>query len=456
MSLTQDQLTKIRLLKEWELRLSNMNNFNIPEHYDLANAEGKYNRFTGYVQMWIFDIFSHANDNIIVAHPDLLPLRRLKVEIPNDIPGDWFKHAQNVAKGKVKENKLPKLINLPASDEDKQTVFNTFLPAYRAIKERYQKRYFWEYFTKHAEYTAERDTLKAIEGVLSTLIGVDKAEIKAKYDEFKENIPSSNPNDVVAYESNKKLLENSRKVDLEREEQEKREEELLLHIENEKKKEREEIMAKNYDDLTCSDQAKLLRDGEDFSKNTTAELLDTLEKSTFSAKKFVVGTQVYTPLINQADEFNKKYDSFVEAGNEAEELNTLVVNQAKAMYKLAFSKMNIFKLNLQDRIVAAQKAADIILNSTTPIAFKHSEYGKFGNSFALKDTDFIKETLNDNGVAVSDDEFTAALDGARAELGVVVDKEPLDLGDTFGKDDNHPKSEQYKEASVLDNRKSLV
>ena len=103
----------------------------------------------------------------------------------------------------------------------------------------------------------------------------------------------------------------------------------------------------------------------------------------------------------------------------------MVAEQAKAMYKVAFTKLMAFKLDLKDRIVAAQKITDLVLNSATPVAFKQNECGRFGNNFALKNDECVRDAIAANGIAV-DDNAIAAINEAKTELGV-FEKEKMNI-----------------------------
>ena len=140
------------------------------------------------------------------------------------------------------------------------------------------------------------------------------------------------------------------------------------------------------------------------------------------AKKTLIKPMLYTPLTAEANNFNNKYDNFVEGDSSKEELEDLVASQAKAMYMVAFNKLVVFKLELKDRIVAAQKITDLVLNSATPIAFKQNEYGKYGHNFALKNDECVRNAFAANGIAVDEN----AINEARRELGA-FDKEKVEI-----------------------------
>ena len=413
-NISPEYMSKLQNLQIWEGRVANMNGFAIPERYDLSGVKGKYARFTGFVEMWITEAFQHTDD-VISDDASLMQFGRLELDM-SKIKDDWFKHAQNVAIGKETEANLP-TTKENATDADKKIIYDTFLPAYRAIKERFEKRSFWQFIFNHAQYVAERDSLRAIEGVVTTLTGEGKAGLEAAYAQYKEELPSTNINDAIVHESNRVFIEKAKQIDAERAAQAEKEIALKNAIEEEKRKEQEEIMAKSAGDLTCEDQAKVLFDDDGFKKSTEDSLLSAVDKSKFTAKKAIIKPMLYTPLTFEAMKFNQKYDNYVADESSKEELENMVAEQAKAMYKVAFTKLLAFKLDLKDRIVAAQKITDLVLNSATPVAFKQNEFGKFGNNFALKNDECVRDAIAANGIAVDDNTITA-INEAKTELGV--------------------------------------
>ena len=430
-NISQEYMSKLQNLQVWESRVANMNGFAIPERYELSGAKGKYARFTGFIEAWITEAFQHADD-VISDDASLMQFGRLELDM-SKIKDDWFKHAQNVAIGKETEANLP-TTKENATDADKKIIYDTFLPAYRAIKERFEKRSFWQFIFNHAQYVAERDSLRAIEGVVTTLTGEGKAGLEAAYAQYKIELPTSNTIEALAHESVRADVE---KVEAARAEEVAKEIAHQNAIEEEKQKEKEEIMAKNASDLTCEDQAKVLFDDDGFKKSTEDSLLSAVDKSKFMAKKTIIKPMLYAPLTFEAMKFNQKYDNYVADESSKEELENMVAEQAKAMYKVAFTKLMAFKLDLKDRIVAAQKITDTILNSATPVAFNQKDFGKYGKNFALKDDEFIRGVISENGVAVDD----AAINEAKNELGA-FDKEKVQIREAMDVANSNAKSEK--------------
>jgi hypothetical protein len=200
----QDYISRVKALQNWERRVANMKTFDIPDHFDSAGIRGKYNRFTGFMSDWIWERLVSTNVEDIVAEDEndrkfsLLPLNLDMVTV------NWWK---NAVSGKRVENVLPKLENPTAND--KETVYDTFMPAYRALKESFEKRWKIEYIFNHAQYTAERDSLKALENVMKNLTGDGKEGIDAAYAKHKASLPYSNINEALKFFKNQEAAKNA-------------------------------------------------------------------------------------------------------------------------------------------------------------------------------------------------------------------------------------------------------
>ena len=73
-------------------------------------------------------------------------------------------------------------------DESKQKVYDAFMPAYRAIRERFEQRWFFEWIFNHKEYTTERDTMKALQGLMTGLTGDADNVFAEKYRAYKDDV----------------------------------------------------------------------------------------------------------------------------------------------------------------------------------------------------------------------------------------------------------------------------
>ena len=202
-------------LSAWEDRVDNMNTFEIDEDFPSANAVGKYDRFISFVKDWMSSILTSEYDyrNSIDEAEFAIGYYVSK----NDADGNryildenWWNLALKAGNGhKVKEG-LPQLPKLPKdpmqpdskeeiSQVDKNAVYDALLPAYRAIKESFDKRSVFQWIFNHAQYTAERDALKALRGVITTLTGDTKETLDQALVVHQQQIPTSDANDLNAF-----------------------------------------------------------------------------------------------------------------------------------------------------------------------------------------------------------------------------------------------------------------
>jgi hypothetical protein len=71
---------------------------------------------------------------------------------------------------------------------------STYMPAYRAIKESFDKRPFWQYFTNHPQYTAERHALTVVKTIMISTMG---EENEKRIDKVLTEVQTRIPEDMV-------------------------------------------------------------------------------------------------------------------------------------------------------------------------------------------------------------------------------------------------------------------
>ena len=169
-------------LKTWETRVDVMGYFEMPNHYAANSETGKYARFTGYMKEWMTWLFTSKDNSC--------PFAKLGND-KDSVPQDWWNVAMKVGRGKNVENTLPTLPDFAVDDADKDLVFDTFLPAYRALTEKFEKRSVFQWIFNHSQYTAERDSINALKGVITTLLKCSTEEIDEKLREYQKNVPNS-------------------------------------------------------------------------------------------------------------------------------------------------------------------------------------------------------------------------------------------------------------------------
>ena len=175
-------------LNVWKNRLEMIDIFPIPEGYKAYKEKDTYLKFTAYMQEYLSRMMS--GNRAKIPENNVWSLNLSTMFQSNPLPEDWWEHAMNVRKGGNPENN-PLAVYSQITEEDKNAVNEAIMPMYRAVKERFDRRWFFEFFFNHAEYTAERDTLKAMEGLIMATTGQSVKEIgeelKAHQEAHKED-----------------------------------------------------------------------------------------------------------------------------------------------------------------------------------------------------------------------------------------------------------------------------
>lgn len=179
---TKKEIKKAKkVLAAWETRVDVMGYFEMPENYAANKETGKYARFTGYLKQLITETLTSEEANLPLSGKNGNEYR---------FPENWWKVAMQIGNGKNVENTLPSLGEI-VDDDDAAKVLDAFLPAYRALTEKFEKRSPIQWLFNHSQYTAERDSIRALRGVMMSLLGCDREEIDARLKEYQTNIPDS-------------------------------------------------------------------------------------------------------------------------------------------------------------------------------------------------------------------------------------------------------------------------
>ena len=186
---------KVAELNNWNRRVASINEIFVPQRYvdrnperfAKGNVKNKYYHFTGFVRSWVEELLATPEDDPVGDAKIDRAIEDLR-EGRTDLMTNWWQKAQLIATGKQVKNDLPTFKNV--TEENKRHVYDSFLPAYRAIREKFEKRFWIEFIFNHRQYTAERDSLRAIEAVVSTLTGDGKEQIQTRLDRYVREIPS--------------------------------------------------------------------------------------------------------------------------------------------------------------------------------------------------------------------------------------------------------------------------
>ena len=181
--------TEQKKLGFWQVAVAGKDALNIPQGYASASKKGTYDRFTGFVSEFINRCLRYGvNLNI----PELEENRK-HISSANELEGNWWKRAIKAGKRSTEPSPSDDLpcFGEYSKDADQKSIISSFMPAYRAIKESYDKRSWFQWITNHSQYTAERDSLRALKGMMMALLEVDSEGLDEKYNAYCKSVKDS-------------------------------------------------------------------------------------------------------------------------------------------------------------------------------------------------------------------------------------------------------------------------
>ena len=172
-------------LMDWKFKVKEKNHLVLPDDYQYKRASGTYESFTSFVEEFAERLLKGTGTGFTYMGEEEHSFGELDFDSAS-LPKDWWSIAKMVADGKKPKESIPQI---PYSDKQNNlTVYNALLPAYRAIRESFENRSVFQWITNHAEYTAERDAMKALEGLMISLTGDSKAKLEEAYSEYKDEV----------------------------------------------------------------------------------------------------------------------------------------------------------------------------------------------------------------------------------------------------------------------------
>ena len=168
------------ILADWEYKVGAMGIFEMHDSYDVSDVLDKRVRFTGFLEQRVAKMISMTHD--------ISPFCNLNIERFR-FTGYWWDIAMEIADGDEPKSALPRIIN--PTKEDKHVVYSELIPAYRALKDSFDKRWWFEWIFNHKQYVTERDSIKALKGVMMALTGDDAEAIDRELEEHRDSVPTS-------------------------------------------------------------------------------------------------------------------------------------------------------------------------------------------------------------------------------------------------------------------------
>ena len=177
--------------KVWKVFAAEMDFFDFDKNG--PKTEKTYTYFTNFVKSHVEKAINGKSQYI----------ENIDEDVNRELPSNWWEVAIGIHDGKkiipnvvdddssvdsaleeVEETPAEILRNIAgASTED---TYNALLPVYTALRENYDSRFkLFSWIFDHARYTAERDSMKALSGMIQALTGDSKEELDRRYREFK-------------------------------------------------------------------------------------------------------------------------------------------------------------------------------------------------------------------------------------------------------------------------------
>ena len=432
-------------LKNWETTISNMGQSR-NELYAYTNLNNKYYRFIDNMKGWIQGLFGtvgRLNGEIENLEPkDMNEEQKatalfMKTNL-TPLQGNWWEAA---LKGDEKQKEiLPKIETALENEkiaETKEVVYENLLPAYRALKERFEKRWWIEFIFNHRQYTAERDALKVVTSMMLSMTGDSMEEVNEKYEAYKAEIITSDIAEMQRIEDRRvKFAEYAKGASEEPQEYL----EVLQQIKDEEVK---EIENKAADDLTMKDQFTICSTDETFKEKLKADLgevVNALPDKRFAAvRKLMLNSHVMTPLLAEAEKLCNAFDSAMDDGVNKEGRSEVVKEGVANMFKAALNATKNIKItDAKERIIVAQKLTDIVLNSASPVSFRQNEYANYGKGFmVLRNEEVIRSAMSD----VDAGALNEAIAGAKETFGALYPENNVQEIEKINVHLNEPKAQ---------------
>lgn len=342
---------------EWKGYIENMSDFERP--YSIVSnmsdkeldSKNKYTRFMSYTREWLYAILKANRGGATLS---LRPSEYDYLETYDaELKKGWFKKIMNVKSGDDLGFKFPRA----SGEHGDICTYDAFMPAYRALKESFEKRSVWQWFTNHSQYTAERDAIKAIEGTMMALTGGSKEDINAAYNEYCQQFPSYEP---------EAIKEMTKEFDA-----------------------RPKIKVPVSESMTTK-----FRDIErysSFERNLRRNIRDALkdvDSDAYNLSRRLLDMTSDSTIHHICDEIDKA----TPMGPEYEE--NAAKRATKSLFNTTCRILVHGNVSTKESFLKAQKITDIMLQSCLPSLFKDGKYAYLANNYIVSSKENLKDMIN--------------------------------------------------------------
>ena len=485
----------IQDISYWKMAISRVENIPLNPNHTYKNENNIYERLTECVKDWtesVFGVYTNKNGELVNLPEDeesteykdwmeavagkMTPLTRdwYQAALKGDKEGKWLFLPQMKQSGLegVQETALVR-------EEINNAVHSTFFPAYRALRDSFSKRWWFEWIFNHRQYVAERDSLKVMTSLITHLTDYTQEKLDAEYIQYRSDIKDEEIANATVEFSNREVHMNEPEDSKELFKDEKTQS-LEVKVKNRsgeikvERGTRDELLAHGdydgyFEDVMPMDEVLNIDYDEAIEDNMTAEeklakfdkeeYIDELCRKFMKELKTTLDNEdsiwramhihLYPELHKAAAFFAMMYDA-VAGGNTGEalkrEFDKVAKKSAKNLFETAFKALgeedsreivttvngkevrekvggSLFGIKtLKDRIVAAQKIANVMLANRTPVGF-YAEWAssEFAKSFhILENTDALSDYIKANyGKKYGESEINAAVKSAKNVFGVM-------------------------------------
>jgi hypothetical protein len=351
----------------WTERVNNIEGIEWPSSFKTnLNINNKYNRFTEYTREWLLGIITNDTNKQNDIHTSEFG----DIHTQNEIKNNWWKLAIKRSSSKRDIEALP--YQASYDDKKRDIVYDQFLPAYRAIKESFDRRPFWHWLTKHAQYTAERDSLKAIKGIIISLTGTKPSDIDSVYADYCEKL---NTNVEQVQEAPQEVREDSRVA-------------IDMDIQNDIQNNLQKQSVK----LSYDQQVKNRRKTDNnYNIDTMRQLFSALQKA-----ERLVASNIYAKIMSTVLPMSEALNAQLDAEPNEAEQHKIMAQTTTAIFDKTFKLMQASNMDTVDKLVATQMITNILLVRYSPAGLEHDKFGKYADNYIVKNEKAVRNCMEEN------------------------------------------------------------